>query len=201
MPEKNKTNFLNTILFILYILFLGSVVFSFRAISSISIAFIPLAGLIKNKVEQRNFLNHTLANPLFIFCCLLFIVEIFSLIYTHNRFEGWKNICGKSALIVVPLGLYCCDYITSTTRKQILKWYCLILFAACAFALYRACTDFLATNDTSVFFYHRLVSLYSGHAIQFSILVFVGLLYLFETLRNNERALNKVFQLFLVIFF
>jgi len=201
MPEKNKPNFFNTLLFILYIIFLGSVVFSFRAITSITIACIPLAGLIKNKAEQQNFPNHTLANPLFIFCCLLFLAEIFSLIYTHNQFEGWKNIWGKSVLIVVPLGLYCCNYITSTTRKQILKWYCIMLFAACAFALYRAFADFLATNDTSVFFYHRLVSLYSGHAIQFSILVLVGLLYLFESLRNKERALNKIFQLFLVFFF
>src|SRR5207237_10274197 len=103
MTEKNKTNFLNTILFILYILFLGSVVFSFRAISSISIAFIPLAGLIKNKVEQQKFLNHALANSLFIFCCLLFIVNIFSFVYTNTRFEGWNNIWQIFTLIIIPI--------------------------------------------------------------------------------------------------
>ena len=201
MPEKNKTNFFNTLLFILYIIFLGSVVFSFRAITSMSIACIPLAGLMKNKFEEQRFFNRALANPLFVFCCLFFFMDILGLIYTHNRFEGWKNIWGKSTLIVIPFGLHCCHYITAITRKQILKWYCAILFAACAFALCRACADFLATNDSSVFFYHRLVSLYSGHAIQFSILVFAALLYLVESFRNKQRSVYKTFRFFLVFFF
>ena len=200
MPENKKNNFFHSLLFTLYLIFLFSLVFSFRAISSISVGAIALAGLITNTMEQKPFFNPRLNNPFFIACCLLFLVELLSLAYTSNMHEGWKNIWGKSVLIAIPFGLCCCNYITGTTRHKMLKWYCAIVFGACAFAVYRACGNYVATNDTSVFFYHQLVSLYSGHAIQFSILVIVALVYLFESSKRHEPVFIQSFHVFLMVF-
>jgi O-antigen ligase len=200
MPENNNS-FFSILLSALYFIFFVSLIFSFRAISSISIGFILIAGILKNKIGQKSFFNPNLKNLLLVCCGLFFLLQFASLLYTSNTYEGWKDIRLKAALVIVPLALCCCNYIDELTRQKILKWYCGILFIACLFAIFIAFRRYSATNNSSVFVYHLLVSIYSGHAIQFSILVFVALLHLFEALRKSEIFLNKIFHFFLIFFF
>ncbi|HEV8287271.1 MAG TPA: O-antigen ligase family protein [Chitinophagaceae bacterium] len=201
MPENTNNNLLNPLLFILYLIFLVSLVFAFRAVSSISIGLILITGLVKNKIEQKRVLNPQLKNLFFICCCLFFLLQIIALLYTTNLNREWKDIQMKSALVILPMALYCSNYINQASRKKILQWYCLVVFIACLFAAYTAFRNYANTNNSSVFFYHSLVSIYSGHAIQFSILVFVAILYLFESLRTKELLFNITFHFFLIIFF
>src|SRR6185369_14520641 len=128
MPQNNYTRILNDLLFVFYLAFFVSLIFAFRAISSISIATILVGGMVKNRIEQKRFFNQNLINPLVIFCGLLLLMQFLSLLYTTDLEQGWKNIRLKSALIIVPLSLCCCDFINETTRRTLLKWYCLILF-------------------------------------------------------------------------
>jgi O-antigen ligase len=200
MPENNNS-FINVLLFILYLVFFISLVFSLRAVSSMSIGALLIAGFIKNKTEQKSFFYHGLKNPLLVLYCLFFLLQFVSLFYSDNITEGWKNIRLKSALVIVPVALCCCGYITEITRKKILNWYCLVLFAACLFAIYAAFRNYAGTNNASVFLYHSLVSIYSGHAIQFSILVFIALLHLIETVKKKEILFNKIFHFLLIVFF
>ncbi|TMI85811.1 MAG: O-antigen ligase family protein [Bacteroidetes bacterium] len=199
MREKSNT-FPNLLLFLLFVIFVSSIILSFRAVTSISLGFIAVTGLIKNRIDNGNFFNRNLSNPFFISCCLLFALEIVSVVYSENRVHAWRNVWGKSLIIVVPFCLCCCDYIMETTRQKIMKWYCLVLFAACLFALMRAFSIYLTMHDASGFFYHRLVEPYSGHAIQFSILVFIALIYLLESEKNRQYILSDIFQKFLIIF-
>jgi O-antigen ligase len=201
MPEHNNTRIINYLLFVLYLAFFASLVFAFRAVSSISVGLLLIAGLVKNRIEQKQFFNRNLTNPLVIFCGLLFLFQFVSLLYTNDMEQGWKNIRLKSALVVVPLSLCCCNFINETTRRKLLKWYCLILFFACSYAMFYALKRYSATHNSSVLLYHPLVSIYSGHAVQFSILVFLSLLHLFDTLTKKEIVLNKYFDLFLIAFF
>ena len=57
------------------------------------------------------------------------------------------------------------------------------------------------THDSSVLLYHPLVSIYSGHAVQFSILVFISLLYLLGEVTKRAIVFNKYVDLFLIAFF
>jgi O-antigen ligase len=180
---------------------MGSVIFSFRAITSITIGLIPIAGIIKNKIEKKSFLNSRLKNLFFLFCCLFFLIQLISLLYAQNIHQGWRNIQLKTGLVLIPFAIGCCDYIDKTTRRQILKWYCMMLWAACLIAIGNAIKSYTTTGNSSVFFYHKLVSLYSGHAIQFSILVFIGVVYLFETFKKKEFIFQKKFHVFLAAFF
>jgi O-antigen ligase len=200
MPENNNSP-INVVMFILYVALLASLIFSFRAITSISLAALALMGPVKNKIEQKKLFNPNLINPLFLFCCLMFTLGIVAMLYTSNTIEGWKDVRGKSLLVVVPFVLCCTDYVTTITRQKILQWYCLILCAACIFAIYVAIKTYSAQHDPSVFFYHSLVSIYSGHAIQFSILVFIALVYLFESLQRKNILLGRGFHFVLIIFF
>jgi O-antigen ligase len=201
MPDHNNTRTINNLLFVFYLAFFVSLVFAFRAVSSISVALILVTGLIKNRIEQKSFFNPNLANPLLIFCVLLFLLQFSSLLYTNDLEQGWKNIRLKSALVIIPLSLCCCDFINETRRPRLLKWYCLIMFCACLYAIYYATRRYTATHNPSVFLYHPLVSIYSGHAVQFSILVFVSLLHLIETRIKKEVVFNQYVDLFLVGFF
>ena len=201
MPENNYTRILNDVLFVLFLAFFVSLVFAFRAVSSISIALLLVAGLIKNKIEQKSFFNRNIVNPLVISCGLLFLLQFLSLLYTSDIGQGWKNIRLKSALVIIPLSLCCCDYINGNTRQKLLKWYCLILFTACLFAIYHAFRSYSVTHNPSVFLYHSLVSIYSAHAVQFSILVFVSLLHLVETLTKKEIVFQKHLDVVLIAFF
>src|SRR5690349_10175805 len=182
MPEHTTTRKINDLLFVLYLAFFVSLIFAFRAVSSISVALLLVTGIIKNRIEQKRFFSHNLNHPLLIFCGLLFLFQFVSLLYTHDMVQGWKNVRLKSALVIIPLSLCCCDYINETTRRKLLKWYSLILFTACVYAIYHASRRYSVNHNSSVLLYHQLVSIYSAHAVQFSLLVFVSLVYLIESL-------------------
>jgi O-antigen ligase len=199
--NETKINSLSGLIFVLYLAFFVSLIFSFRAISSISIGSILIAGFIKNEIEQKTFFNPQLKTALFILCCLMFLLQLASLLYTNNIHEGWKNIQLKSAIILIPLTFYCCTYIDESVRQKILKWFCIILFVACLLALYNSFRTYLATKNSSVFLYHSLVKIYSGHAIQFSIFIFISLLHLFEMHKKNQTLFTKSFHFFLILFF
>jgi O-antigen ligase len=199
--RENSTTFPDLLLFLLYVIFVSSVILSFRAITSISLVCLGLTGLIRNRIDKRHFFNRNLLNPFFICCCLLFTLQLFSVVYSENTVQAWRNVWGKSLLMIVPFCLWCCDYVNESRRRKIMKWCCLVLFAACLFALTRAFSIYLTTHDPSVLFYHQLVEPYSGHAIQFSILIFVALVYLLELQKSKQHVLNNTFQRFLIIFF
>jgi O-antigen ligase len=201
MPEHTKTRTINDLLFVLYLAFFVSLIFAFRAVSSISVALLLAAGIVKNRIEQKSFFTRNLMNPMVFFCGLLFLLQFVSLLYTSDVEQGWKNIRLKCALVVIPLSLCCCDYVNETTRRKLLKWYCLILFTACLYAMYHACKLYFATHNSSVLLYHPLVSIYSGHAVQFSILVFISLLHLFEALTKSTIVFTKYVDRFLIAFF
>lgn len=199
--HENRNNFLSSLLFISYLVFFTSLIFSFRAISSLSIGLILIAGVLKNKIEQKRFFSRYLRSPILILCILFFLFQCISLLYTTDLHEGWKNIRLKSALVLIPLALFCCDYPGKGSRKRLLNCYCFILLAACIIALVVAFKNYRASGDVSVFVYHALVLIYSGHAIQFSILVFIGLIHLCEMLQGKEFLANKFFHFFMVLFF
>jgi len=201
MPEHNSTRTINDLLFVLYLAFFVSLIFAFRAVSSITVALLLVTGIIKNRIEHTGFFNRNRVNPIVIFCGLLFLLQFISLLYTKDMDQGWKNIRLKSALLVIPLSLCCCDYINETRRRKLLKWYCLILSCACLYAMYHALRRYSVTHDSSVLLYHPLVSIYSGHAVQFSILVFISLLYLLGEVTKRAIVFNKYVDLFLIVFF
>src|SRR5215467_11896156 len=104
--RENGNTFLNVLLFLLYVIFVSSVILSFRAITSISLGCMAVAGLIKNKIDNGHFFNRNLSNPFFVSCCLLFALQIISVAYSHNKEQAWRNVSGESLLVVVPFCLF-----------------------------------------------------------------------------------------------
>ena len=198
--DQKKSGILNSFIYALYLLFFISLVFSFRAISSISIGVILLTGIITNRSALSSLFQKNTRNLFLAGCALFFLLQVIAMLYTNNMPQGWINVRIKTGLLITPLAICCTGYITTETQKKLLSHYCLILFTA---ALYCLCISFLnyrETNDSSVFFYHALVSPLGQHAIYFSLLIITGLIFLMERVRKTGFIFNRPFHIFLIVF-
>ncbi len=200
-PGLNKSNTLSILNQFLYLLFFTGLIFSFRAVSSISTGLILLTGIFFNKQQTGSFIPENLKKP-FIACCIIyFLFQFTSLFNSHNLAEDWRQIQLKTGLLFIPLAVCCCAYINSTTRRKLLAFYSILLAAAGLYCLSMAFIHYINTADSTHFFYHPLVSPLKQHAVYFSLLVFVDLLFLMETVKTREWLFNRVLHLILVSFF
>lgn len=193
----NKKRIHDLFIHIVYLVFLVSVVFSFRAVSSISVATLLIAGLLTNKPAFA-FQNKT-CNLFLAGCILLSLLQLATLFYTDNRQQGWNNVLLKTGLLITPFAV-CATYPDVAARKKILSHYCLVLFLATLYCLLVTSLHFRKTNDTSLFFYHALVAPLNQHAVYFSVLITIGLIFLAERLAKKDFFFNWLFHLFLVVY-
>mgnify|MGYP001554570141 FL=1 len=196
---KNKT--LSSALFLLYLIFLISLICSFRAVSSICIGAILLAGILRNKTEYKPLIQKNNINLFCIACFIFYGLQWFALLYSHDREAAWKDIQMKSALVFIPLAVCCTDYLNKNNVKKILDFFIPALAVACFYCLIMALINYSQYHHIGVFFYHTLVSLLSQHAVYFSILVFIALAILIENAGCRKFIFHKVFHWSLIIYF
>ena len=199
--EKNTSKYLDHLLYLLYLVFFVSVICSYRGISSIAIALLIVTGLIKNKTETGSLFNKNLKNGFILCCCIFYMLQAASLLYTNNFPESITHLRIKSALILVPFAICCCSFLNALTVKNLIKFYIWIAFAVMlyciAISLHRY---FFLHQGSEVFFYHELVSPFKQNAVQVSILIFIGLIHLLENIRRNVHP-NKVIHFLLIFYF
>jgi len=197
-PAKSKTVYLTT--YTLYLLFFASLIFSLRAVSSISIAAILLIGIIASRsvlssVFQKNYRTYfLLASALF------FLLQVTSLLYTEDVERGWSNIRIKTGLLITPLAVCLSRCIDAAMLKRLLSHYCLLLAAASMFCLVINFFSYRESSNDALFFYHSLVRPISQHAVYFSLLVLTGLIFLLESIKKNDFFISRSFHLCLIIY-
>lgn len=178
--------YIDSFLFGTYLVFLFSIIFSLRAISSIAIGFILIAALVRNKHFKKSFFNKKNFSLFLTGCLLLFLLQSLSLLYTTDISEGLKLLQRSSALVFVPFAISCSNsFLTAEKRRNLLSYFSIFLSAASLYCLGIACINYKAGAPVSTFFYHDLVKPISQHAIQFSILVFMALIFLIESNKTN----------------
>ena len=185
---------------ILYLLFFTSLVFSFRAVSSISIAAILLAGIILNRSSLTSPFRTNTRNLFLGGCILLFFLQIIALLYTTNTQQGWASVRIKTGLLITPLAICFTAYTFTAISKKLLAHYCLILFTATLYCLFISFLNYQETGDSSVFFYHPLVSPIDQHAVYFSLLVMIGLIFLLENIEKRDFIFTRLFHFFLIVY-
>jgi O-antigen ligase len=198
----NTSKYLYYLLYFFYIIFFISIICSFRAISSIVIALILLTSLVKNKIDTGVFFNKNIKNSFLIGCCIVYLLQVASLLYTHNFSETITHLRIKSALVFIPFAICCTNYITPLMRQKLMKYYVWILFAAMLYCFAAALKKYYFLHaENEVFFYHQLVSPFKQHAVQVSFLIFAGLIYLLEITGKNSYFENKFIHFLLIIYF
>ncbi len=197
--QKNKI--FSSLLFSFYLIFFISLVCCFRAITSICIGGILLSSILKNRVEHKSFFHKKDLNLFVISCFVYYVLQWVGLIYTHDIHAAWRDIQLKSALIFVPLAVCNSDYINFTTGKSLLNYLVLILAAASLYCFIISLIHYFHDHHIADLFYHNLVKPLSQHAVYFSVLVFIGLIFLIENAGNKNYLLNKIFHWFLIVYF
>ena len=198
----NRSKQLALLLQILYVVFFVSMVCCFRAISSISIGLILLAGLLKNKSDTGSWKIFHSNNRFLAACCLFYLVQLVVLLYPANFHDSAKRLQTQTAIFVVPLAICWSDYINVTIRRQLMKYFIWILFFFLFYCLLFALYKYLFLHaQTDVFFYHALVIPFNQHAIQVSIVVLFGLVYLLELLQTGSFFHNRRVHLWLIFYF
>ena len=187
--------------FVLFLGFFISLIFSFRAISSISIGLIGLSGLWFNRSRLHSLFSDKMKNAFLLCCAVMLALQFVSLLYTHHEKEAWDEIRLKSGLLFVPLALFLSEDILVEWQKKLIDFYCFILAIACMYCIVSSLLQFRNNGDSSVFFYHSLVKPLHQHAVYFSILVFISLVTLFERIGKGQYLLGKGFHIALLIFF
>lgn len=185
MLFKKFLNHRDKVLFVLFLLFFTSIVFSLRGISSISIGLILLIAL--TGAEWNEFKREK-ANLFLAGCTLLFLLRCFTLLQTHNTKEGLAHLQRSSGLILIPLAVILCKYFLGQKRYQKLIYFLSgILFVASLTCILIAASRYIQTRSSGVFVFHELVKPIRQHAVQFSVYVFVVLLFLITELKNTTK--------------
>jgi len=190
MTEKN--NLINSLLYLFYLGFLVSVAGAFRAISSIAIGLILITGFLKNKTDTSSWFNNSLRNRYLAACSFFFLLQIIPLVYTSNLIESWKHVQVKSALLFIPLCFYSCSYINKARFHSLMTAYIYSLVVMLTWCLGAAFINYYFHHaPITVFFYHQLVSDLGHHAVQFSILIFAGIIYLLQIATKGRYLVNR----------
>jgi O-antigen ligase len=196
-----KDSFASNIILLLFIVFFTSIFFAFRAISSVSIAALLLAGIIKNRSHIKRNIFRSDTRFLILACLVFFLMQFVSLLLSGNTEEGWKNISHKSGLIIIPLAVILAGPFNGTMWKYLLRSYCILLAIASLYCFFMAFLYYSDSGNTTLFFYHQLVKPLHQHAIYFSIYVFIALIFLMENLQNKSVMGGNKFSIPLIVFF
>jgi O-antigen ligase len=199
--EKQNPALVHACLYWLFVIFLVSVVFSLRAISSISIGLILLAGLARLKIKGEKFFKKDPLNVFVLGCVLLYVAKCFALLYTHNMHEGLKHLQKTSALVFVPLAMYVnISFVNRTVFKKLFTWLAFTIAIAAFYCLCIAFKRYTSGAPSIVFFYFDLVKPLSQHAIQLSIICFICLIFLCESTNDHSFSLPGKAHIALIIF-
>ena len=192
---------LDLLLYLWYIIFVVSLVCCFRAVTSISIGLILITGFFKNKTDTGSWLNKNLKSNFPAACFLFYVLQVMALLYQPQQHEALKNLQLKSAIPLVPIAFCCSSFLNNQVRQKIMGCYIWILAGALFYCLLMAADKyyFMKAPDT-VFFYHHLVAPLKQHAVQVSILVFTGLLFLLEKAKNGTYLHYRSVHLLLTLF-
>lgn len=188
------------IIHFIYVLFFLSIVFSWRAISSISIAALLAAGIIATHPNYKKLFTDK-NNLLWIGGCTIYILLVaFSLVYTRDLSQGLSALRTSSGLMAVPLAVIFAPALPQRI-SYILKSYSIVLLSGVLFCLYKAGILWLQTGNLNAFFYHELVRPLNQHAVYFSILVLIALIILIENLVKKIYWFHKTLHLVMIAFF
>ena len=105
------------------------------------------------------FRNHPLGfKPYFLWPILLFAFMVISLLWSEDSTKTIRGITKSLPFLLLPLPFLFGYVITKTQRDLLLRCFAFSMVLYAVFYLLKAVVRFLITVDTSVFFYHELVT-------------------------------------------
>ena len=185
----------------LAILFFLSLLISRRDLVGFSTIGMFVMAILIHKLDTGKWWDKSFGSVFTTGCFLFFLIQCLAFTYTHNMKSGMKIFSTNLGIIVLPIAVLYSQVINPETWGRLMKWYVGLLFITTAIALGFAGYLFARTGNTSVFFYHPLVKIYSNQAIQFSILVFISIVFLIEESKKLVYFQSRKWVRFLLVYF
>jgi O-antigen ligase len=201
MNQLRFSKFLEKCLPPVYVAFFLSLFCGFRVMSSTCEGVLLGLTLLLAFLNKGSSFKNRNRNDFVVGCLIFYLLQLAALAYTHDLASGMQQIQVKLTLLFIPVSLYYNNYLNSSFRDKVMPFYVLLMALAILYCLGAATRNYSANHDNSVFFYHTLVKPFGHNAIQFSIFVFIGLVYLLESLKKQSFFLNKPFLYFAISFF
>jgi len=201
MNQLSFSNLLHKCLPFLYLAFFLSIFCGFRVMSSTCEGTILGFTLLFALLDRGHFIKKRKTNYFVAGCLIFYFLQLIALFYTNDKAIGMVQIQVKVTLLIIPIALYYCNYLNSSFRDRIMPFYVLLLALVLLFCFGAATLKYSVSHDSSVFFYHALVAPFGHHAIQFSIFVFIGFVYLLERLRKLSFIINRSFHFFIISYY
>ena len=184
----------------LVIIFLISVQIAFRSLVSLSTIGMFVVALLYYRANTGNWWNQPFWNFFTLGCVLYFSIQTIALLYTRNLASGMFIIQTNLGLIALPVAAFYSRLVNGESWGRLMKWYTVVLLFTTVIALGYAVYLFIKTGNSTVFFYHPLVYIYSDHAIQFSVLVFIAILFLIEEYSKLTHIKSRNWIRFMLIY-
>lgn len=127
---------------------------------------------------------------------LLYLLMVISLFWTVDFNDTLDALVKEIPLLVIPL-CFCIIRVSKHQKNQIVANFGYIIFGYTVFYLVKAIIRFLISKDTSVFFYHELVTL-DVNAIHVS--VYCTLAFFTFLTKQNKLVIDKIALLLLGVF-
>lgn len=137
-------------------------------------------------------------NPAYLIPFGLYGLMVLSLAWSINIDESIRGLERQLGLLVIPLAFICMPSITQNSNKAIFYYFSLGMAGYALFFMVVAAVNFVETNDSSVFFYHALVSILDLNAIYVSVLCSLCIIFL---LFKVKKTLLSVLALLILSVF
>jgi len=185
---------------LLVFIFFFSFIFDIRWFVGFATILMTVNAFLFHRLESSKWWNPRFFNPFITGLYLYFVVQAIALFYTRNLPNGLEISQTNLGMIVLPVGVFYSGLLNQESFGRWMKGYIYILLAATVIALGHALILFLKNHNASVFFYHALVGLYSKHAIQFSVIVFIGILFLIDEYSKPRIFRNRTWIIWAIIY-
>jgi|GEM_PF-711964 len=185
---------------ILYAALFISIIFCFRAVTSITIGFMIIAGILvawSKGIVPRGM--KTIRILLLVSLLFLFL-QTLGIINSADVEGSFSNLRLKSAIILVPFA-FAVFPLKAGTRILLVRMFTILLFASCWYCLVHSLNAYVSTKDASYFFYHRLAAPISQHAVYLSFLVLATLIVMLESMRTVKQIFRPWPAIILIFFF
>ena len=163
------------------------------AFNTISLVLLTVITLITFKKENLKF-DINLILPI-----LLYILMLFSITWTID-FERTSNALSKELpLLLIPICFMAFRSFSTLEKDKIIKWYSYGIVAYSIFYLTKASIRFIISSDSSVFFYHELVTK-DVNAIHVSVYIAISFFYFLIKIQKSTFDKLALGILFLMVF-
>jgi O-antigen ligase len=153
------------------------------AFNSIALVFLLIVTLLSFK-KQNLKLDLSLILPI-----VLYVLMLLSITWTIDLERTLNGLSKELPLLLIPVCFLLFRSFSALEKEKIIKWYSYGIIAYSLFYLAKALLRFIISKDTSVFFYHELVTK-DVNAIHVSVYVAVSFFYFLE--KQQKKLFDKL---------